>query len=104
MSKPAPSGIITYYIINPNTIISHTLDLDRHMLDRHMLYHPSQPRLQDVDLHMLYHHTLYHQSQYHNLTHSYVLRILSPHQYTVAHMYIHFPRPELYFLDMKSKI
>ena len=73
--------IITHYIINPNTTISHTLDLDRHMLDRYMLYHPSQPRSKDVDRPMLYHqsqsrsqdvdhHILYHQSQYNNLTHS----------------------------------
>ena len=42
-------------------------DVDIHMLyhrtlDRHMLYHPSHPCSQDVDVHILYHHTLYHQS------------------------------------------
>ena len=42
--------------------MSHTLDLDRHILDRHMVYRPLQPGSQDVDLHMLYRHTLYRQS------------------------------------------
>ena len=38
------------------------MDLDRHILDRRMLYRSSQPRSQDVDLHMFYRHTLYRQS------------------------------------------
>ena len=38
------------------------------MLDRHMLYIPSQPRSEDVDLHMLYRLTLYR--QYIQLSHT----------------------------------
>ena len=57
-------------ITNPrSTYLNSSLDLDRHILDRHMLYHPSQPRSQDGDLHILYRHTLYRNSgQY--LTHT----------------------------------
>ena len=45
-----------------STYLNSSLDLDRHMLDRHMVYCPSQPRSQDVDLNKLYRHTLYRQS------------------------------------------
>ena len=53
--------IATHYIVNPS-YIAYTLDLDRIMLDSHMLYRLSQPHSQDVELHKLYRQTLYRQS------------------------------------------
>ena len=56
-SQDASQVISSQFILSIRPIISHTLDLDRHMLHRHMVYRPSQPRSQDV-----YCHTLYRQS------------------------------------------
>ena len=62
LARCRAAHVISSHIIVNSSHITHTLDLDRPMLDRHMVYRPSQPRSQDVDLHMLYRHTSYRQS------------------------------------------